>query len=105
MIELVRSKEFAWLFLLFLSLTSVTAWVVANPPMQDQVASISVLGTDMTATNYFPAGNSTITPQEAVQGNVFVSNHLGTPQLFLLTRTLVNQPLTEPTPLTNTANV
>jgi len=70
MIELVRSKEFAWLFLLFLSLTSVTAWVVANPPMQDQFASISVLGTDMTATNYFPAGNSTITPQEAVQWNL-----------------------------------
>jgi len=104
MIELVRSKEFAWLFLLFLSLTSVTAWVVANPPMQDQFASITVLGTDMTATNYFPAGNSTITPQEAVQWNVFVYNHLGTAQLFLLTMKLANQTISGPSSPTNTPN-
>ncbi len=104
MMELVRSKEFAWLFLLFLSLTSVTAWVVANPPMQDQFASISVLGTDMTATNYFPAGNSTITPQEAVQWNVFVYNHLGTAQLFLLTMKLANQTISGPSSPTNTPN-
>ncbi len=104
MIEIVRSKEFAWLFLIFLSLTSITAWVAANPPLQEKFASISVLGMDMAATNYFPAGNSTIIPQEAIQWNAFVYNHLGSAQLFLFTIKLANQTTSGPNSTTNEPN-
>lgn len=101
-IELIRTKEFAWLFLALLSLTSITAWVVANPPLQEQFASISILGKDMAATNYFPGSNSSILLQEVIQWNVEVYNHLGSAQLFLLRMKLANQTTSGPDATTNT---
>jgi hypothetical protein len=83
-------KEILAIYLGFLILTSLVAWVYAHPPQTDQFDSVSVLGPNNTATDYFPNNSTTITLNEQIQWNVQTYNHLGSTQLFLLYIKLAN---------------
>jgi hypothetical protein len=83
-------KEILVVYLGFLILTSLVAWVYAHPPQTEQFASVSVLGSNNTAADYFPNNITTITLNEPIQWNVQTYNHLGSAQLFLIYIKLAN---------------
>ncbi len=99
---LIRSREFLTLFLAFLVLTSLVAWVVANPPANEDFASVSVLGSRMSAVSYFPNNITTVFLNEQIQWNVQVYNHMSTTQLFALYIKLANTTITSPNATSNT---
>jgi hypothetical protein len=101
-LTLIRSREFLTLFLAFLVLTSLVAWVVANPPTNEDFASISVLGSRMNTVSYFPNNITTVFLNEPIQWNVQVYNHMSTTQLFAVYIKLANVTATSPNATSNT---
>ena len=103
MLKYLRSKEFATLYLVFLSLTTLVAWVNANPPKAEQFASVSVLGPSKTAAQYFPNNSSQIKTGEVINWYIQVYNHMESAELFFLNIKIGNQSLTDtPNAPTNT---
>jgi len=76
-------KEVLAIYLGFLIMTSLFAWVNAHQPTTEQFASISLLGSNNTATDYFPNNIPKVTLNEQIQWNAQIYNHMGTAQLFL----------------------
>jgi len=95
-ITTLNRKEIATIFLGSLILTSLVAWVSANPLRTEQFASVSVLGSRMTAANYFPNNVATVTLNEQIGWDLQVYNHMGTSQLFLLKVILANTTIMGP---------
>jgi hypothetical protein len=89
-IIILGRKEFAAMFLGFLVLTSAIAWVEANPPRIEQFASLSLLGSNMSAAFYFPNNVTTVARNERVIWDVQIYNHMGSSQLFQLVVKLSN---------------
>jgi hypothetical protein len=77
-------KEILALYLGFLILTSLIAWVYAHQPISEEFASISVLGSNNTAAYYFPNNITTVTLNEQIPWNLQIYNHMGNAQLFLV---------------------
>ncbi len=98
----IRSREFLTLFLAFLVLTSLVAWVMANPPSNEDFASVSVLGPRINATSYFPNNIMTVFLNEQIQWNIQTYNHMGNTQLFALYIKLANTTITSPNATSNT---
>ncbi len=98
----VLNREFATLFLIFLVIASLAAWIVANPPANEDFASISVLGSQMNAAFYFPNNDTTVAMNEPIQWYVQVYNHERDLQLFSLYVILANLTTTSPNATSNT---
>ena len=98
----ILNRELLTLFLAFLVVASVVSWVVANPPVNEDFASVSVLGPSMNAAVYFPNNVSTIAMNEQVQWYLQVFNHMGDTQLFSLYILLGNLTTTSPNATSNT---
>ncbi len=101
-LTVIWSKEFLTLFLAFLVLTSLVAWVTANPPSNEDFASVGTLGSNMNAASYFPNDVTTVSLNEQIQWNVQVYNHMGTTQLFAVYVRLANLTITSPNATSNT---
>lgn len=99
--SLVRSRHFVSTYLVFLALTTTTAWVVANPPRLEEFVSLSVLSRDLTGTGFFSDNTSTVRTGELVAWNIQVYNHMGTTQLMLVDVKLSNETLPGPDAKTN----
>lgn len=93
-----RSRKFLSLFLAFVALVSLVAWVSANPPATEQFASLSILGPNKDTSSYFPNNNRSLTPNQTVSWTVQVYNHMGTSQLFQLRIKLANRTIAGPDP-------
>ena len=93
-----RTREFLSLFLAFIALVSLVAWVSANPPAIEQFASISVVGPNNDASSYFPNNNRNVTLNQPVSWTVQVYNHIGSSQLFQLRIKLANRTMVGPDP-------
>lgn len=93
-----RSREFLSLFLAFVALVSLVAWVSANPPATEQFASISLLGTNNDTSSYFPNNNRNVALNQPVSWRVQVYNHMGSSQLFQLRIKLANRTISGPDP-------
>jgi Protein of unknown function (DUF1616) len=98
----ILNREFPTLFLAFLVLASVVAWVVANPPANEDFASISVLGSRMSAAFYFPNNDTKVGMNEPIQWYVQVYNHEHEIQLFSVYVILANFTTTSPNATSNT---
>jgi hypothetical protein len=96
--KMSRTREFLSLFLAFVALVSLVAWVNANPPATEQFASISVLGPNNDAVSYFPNNNRIVTLNQPVSWTIQVFNHMGSSQLFQLRIKLANRTITGPDP-------
>ncbi len=84
------------MFIIFLGLTALIAWVIQNPARAEEFASISVLNEKMMASNYYP-GNTTLVPENTLLSwDIQVYNHLGSIQLMLVIARLSNATLSEP---------
>jgi hypothetical protein len=81
--SLTRKEVFA-IYVGFLIMTSLIAWVYAHQPSTEQFASVSLLGSNNTAADYFPSNITTVTLNEQIQWNAQIYNHMGTAQLFLV---------------------
>jgi len=92
----LKKTEFIAMYLIFLVSSSVVAWIIINPPQFEQFATVSVLGEDMRATNYFPGNSSKIQSQTLFRWNIQAYNHMGATQLFLLNVKLANETTTGP---------
>ncbi len=100
--NVILNREFLTLFLAFLVLTSLVAWVTANPPANEDFASVSTLGSRMSAASYFPNDITTVSLSEQIQWDVQVYNHLGSTQLFALYIKLANLTISSPNATSNT---
>lgn len=100
--NIILNREFATLLLVFLVLASLVAWVVANPPVNEDFASISVLGSRMTAAFYFPNNDTTVVTNEPIQWYVQVYNHERDLQLFSVYVILANLTTTSPNATSHT---
>jgi hypothetical protein len=96
------NREFLTLLLAFLVIASAVAWVVENPPRNEDFASISVLGPRMDASVYFPNNDTTVTKNEPIQWYVQVYNHEKDLQLFSVYVLLANLTTTSPNATSNT---
>jgi hypothetical protein len=101
-ITTLLNREFLTLFLAFLVIASAVAWVVENPPANEDFASISVLGPRMDASVYFPNNDTTVTKNEPIQWYVQVYNHEKDLQLFSVYVLLANLTTTSPNATSNT---
>ncbi len=98
----ILNRELATLFLIFVVLASLTAWVVANPPVNEDFASISVLGSRMNAAFYFPNNDTKVVINEPIQWYVQVYNHERDIQLFSVYVILANLTTTSPNATSHT---
>ncbi len=92
----LRSRRFVSTYLVFLALTALTAWVVANPPRFEEFISLSVLSMNMTGTGYFSSNTSTVGTGELISWNIQIYNHMGSTQLLLVDVKLSNETLPGP---------
>ena len=90
LLGLFRTKELVSAYLIFLVLTSVVAWVAANPPRVEEFSAISVLGETMNATNYFPNNATSVRLNQQMSWEVQVYNHMGNVQLYRVKVSVAN---------------
>ncbi len=97
-------KQFLRTYVIFLALTSIVAWTIANPPQTEQFATVSVLGKGMAATDYFPGNNSTVANGQSVTWYGQVYNHMGSAQLFMVRAKLANESIPGPDIVTHNSS-
>lgn len=94
--SIIYSKTFPMIFCSLLAILLSIGYVASEAWPQDRFLSLSTLGSNKTAENYYPDGESTIAVGETMKWNLNVYNHMGQTEYLSIRMKLVNS--SQPTP-------
>jgi uncharacterized membrane protein len=94
--SIIYSKRFLMVFCSLLAILLSIGYVASEAWPQERFLSISTLGSNETAENYYPDGESTIAVGDTMKWNLNVYNHMGQTEYLSIRMKLVNS--SQPTP-------
>lgn len=94
--SIIYSKRFLMVFCSLLAILLSIGYVASEAWPQERFLGISTLGSNQTAENYYPDGESTIAVGDTMKWNLNVYNHMGQTEYLSIRMKLLNS--SQPTP-------